>query len=102
MPPPPRVVVLPPRGSGEEMPQSDLQAPKQEDESHPYSQKPNSEPSFLKPFEGLFGQLGHAFPFSHGLGFDELLLLGLILLIAQSDTESSDVVLWLVLLLFCG
>ena len=35
-----------------------------------------------------------------GLGFDELLLLGLILLLAHTG-QSSDVILWLALLLFC-
>lgn len=41
------------------------------------------------------------FPFLHGIGFDELLILGLILLLSHTD-EQSDVVLWLALLLFCG
>ena len=50
-----------------------------------------------KPFE----RLGKAFPFSHGIGFDELLLLGLILLLSQSGKD-EDTVLWLALLLFCG
>ena len=50
-----------------------------------------------KPFE----KLGKAFPFSHGIGFDELLLLGLIILLSQSGRD-SDMVLWLALLLFCG
>lgn len=50
---------------------------------------------------GLFGGLGKTFPFSHGIGFEELLLLGLILLLAR-DEEDRDTVLWLGLLLFCG
>ena len=49
----------------------------------------------------LLAPLGHAFPFSHGLGFEELLILGLILLLARTD-EPGDTLLWLVLLLFCG
>ncbi len=36
-----------------------------------------------------------------GLGFEELLLLGLIVLLASGE-QHSDIVLWLVLLLFCG
>ena len=40
-------------------------------------------------------------PFLHGIGFDELLILGLILLLSHND-EQSDVILWLALLLFCG
>ncbi|MBE6601658.1 MAG: hypothetical protein E7637_04030 [Ruminococcaceae bacterium] len=43
----------------------------------------------------------NGFPFGHGLGFEELLLLGLILLLSQTE-ENSDIALWLVLLLFCG
>ena len=38
--------------------------------------------------------------FSGGLQFEELLLIGLILLLARSEQE-SDVILWLALLLFC-
>ena len=39
-------------------------------------------------------------PFLHGIGFEELLILGLILLLSHTD-EQSDVILWLALLLFC-
>ena len=59
-------------------------------------------PSYrASPFSGLLGGLGHAFPFSHGLGFEELLLLGLIILLSRNENE-SDVILLLGLLLFCG
>ncbi len=47
------------------------------------------------------GNLGLSFPFSHGIGFEELLILGLILLLSQNGGE-RDVVLVLALLLFCG
>lgn len=50
---------------------------------------------------GLFGGIGKAFPFSHGIGFEELFLLGLILLLARDESD-RDTVLWLGLLLFCG
>ena len=50
---------------------------------------------------GMLGREGRIHSLLHGIGFEELLLLGLILLLAGSE-ESSDVVLWLVLLLFCG
>ena len=50
---------------------------------------------------GLFGGLGNSFPFSHGIGFEELLILGLILLLAREDGD-RDAILWLGLLLFCG
>ena len=49
----------------------------------------------------LLGREGRIRSLLHGIGFEELLLLGLIFLLAGSE-ESSDVVLWLVLLLFCG
>lgn len=45
--------------------------------------------------------LGLSVPFLRGIGFEELLLLGLILLLAQSEEDPSTV-LWLALLLFCG
>lgn len=50
---------------------------------------------------GLLGGLGSAFPFGHGIGFEELLILGLIILLSK-DAGDSDTVLWLGLLLFCG
>ena len=54
-----------------------------------------------EPLRGLFGNMGRSFPISHGIGFDELLILGLILLLAGSG-EDHEIVLWLLLLLFCG
>ena len=65
---------------------------------HPFAPTPpplsqgHTEKPFLPP--------GKAFPFSHGIGFDELLLLGLIILLSQSG-QDGDMVLWLALLLFC-
>ena len=64
----------------------------------PSKEKPPIAP---QPFQGLFGSVGTAFPFSHGLGFDEILIIGLILLLGRTS-QDSDVVLWLALLLFCG
>ena len=48
----------------------------------------------LPSFNFGFGKL-----FSHGFGFEELLIIGLILLISQSDTD-DDIILLLILLLF--
>lgn len=62
--------------------------------------KPPS-PSFFQPFENLLGKVGSSFPFSHGLGFDELIILGLIILLAHNDHD-PDILLLLGLLLFCG
>ena len=53
------------------------------------------------PIPRLLGNLGSAFPFSHGLGFEELLILGLIILLSRGE-EESDLILLLGLLLFCG
>lgn len=70
-----------------------------EEEATPASASPAS--AFLRPFGGLFGNVGQAFPFSHGMGFEEILILGLILLLSREE-QGSDLVLWLALLLFCG
>lgn len=51
--------------------------------------------------EGLRALFGGRLPaFPGGMTFDELLLLGLILLLAHSE-QQSDIILWLALLLFC-
>ncbi|MBQ8431725.1 MAG: hypothetical protein IJX28_02470 [Clostridia bacterium] len=47
------------------------------------------------------GGLGISLPFLHGIHSDDLLLLGLILLLAQNQQDTSTL-LWLALLLFCG
>lgn len=41
------------------------------------------------------------FSFAGGLDFDQLLILGLILLLSRGE-EGNDIVLWLALLLLCG
>ena len=53
------------------------------------------------PHLSLLEGTGKAFPFSHGIGSEELLLLGLILLLARNG-QDSDMILWLALLLFSG
>lgn len=72
-----------------------------EDSSHPSAHSSALPTALLQPLQGLFGNLGHAFPFSHGIGFDELLLIGLIILLS-SNGQDHDLILWLALLLFCG
>ena len=57
--------------------------------------------ALLSPYGGLLGGIGRSFPFSHGMGFDEILILGLILLLSREE-QGSDLILWLALLLFCG
>lgn len=50
---------------------------------------------------GVASIFTRALPFSSGgLNFEELLLIGLIILLARTEQE-SDVILWLALLLFC-
>ncbi len=44
---------------------------------------------------------GLGFPFSHGIGFDELLLIGMTVLLSGSE-QAPDIHLWLLLLLFMG
>lgn len=82
---PPPALLLPPREMAEDAERNAPKAP----------------PPPERPAARLFGDLGKAFPFSHGIGFDELLLLGLILLLAQSEKD-HETLLWLALLLFCG
>ncbi len=106
MPPPPRPVTTPPPRERPPEPPLPPSCPACEpvhespaDDDRPQKEKAPDPP--LSGLSGLFGNLGHAFPFSHGIGSDELLLLGLILLLARSESD-SDLVLWLALLLFCG
>ena len=63
--------------------------------------KPHSAKELPLPFGHLFSHLGKSMPFSNGLDFDQLLILGLILLFLKND-QDSDVILWLGLLLLCG
>ena len=74
--------------------------PERKTDVSPSSSKP-SPPPFLQPFQSLFGNLGNTFPFGHGLGFDEILILGLMILLAQNEHD-PDILLLLGLLLFCG
>ena len=105
MPPPPRPILLPPPSEHntprEASPPPEVIStppPPREDEK----KEPKAAPvAFLQPLQGLFGNVGHAFPFSHGFGFDEILIIGLIILLS-SNGQDNDLVLWLALLLFCG
>lgn len=102
--PPPRSVPIPPP---KETPPPKEEIRKEHEEKKDENEKEEKEhrssaPSALPlPVQGLFGHLGNAFPFSHGLDFEELLILGLILLLSRNEND-SDLVLWLILLLFCG
>ena len=105
MPPPPRPILLPPPSEHntprEASPPSEVistQPPPCENEKKESKAAPAA---FLQPLQGLFGNVGHAFPFSHGFGFDEILIIGLIILLSNNG-QDNDLVLWLALLLFCG
>ena len=92
----------PEKAESEEEPNTPIQWQiKPNEDLAPVSSHPTAHHQSASPFSNLFGSLGSAFPFSHGLGFEELLIIGLILLISQSDTD-DDVILLLALLLFVG
>lgn len=120
MPPPPRAVVLPPKDTAPRHEPTPLPVPvppheerrdwnadhdrhddRERNSDRGDEKKDRPTAAFLQPFQGLFGHMGNAFPFTHSLGFDELLLIGLIILLSRNEAD-SDVVLWLALLLFCG
>ena len=70
-------------------------------ESVPAVEPQHPSPPPPPPLTARLLPMGKGFPLAHGIGFEELLILGLILLLSQSDA-GSDTVLWLCLLLFCG
>ena len=68
----------------------------------PLPPPPDKEEKHLNSLpHGLSALVGGGFPFGHGIGFEELLIMGLILLISQGE-NASDTVFWLTLLLLCG
>lgn len=93
MAPPKPILLPPPKEEPEHRPPSPTE--------HPEEKEPPAPPALPSALQSLFGSREHAFPFSHGIGFDELLILGLILLLSRSG-QDNDLILWLVLLLFCG
>ena len=64
----------------------------------PQKEREDSPSCMKREITSMFGRSLNLF--SGGLQFEELLLIGLILLLARSEQE-SDVILWLALLLFC-
>ena len=87
--PPPKTLRLSPRNDEAEAPLR----PSEENSCGEGADASERKPSHAPDEGGL--------PFLKGLRFDDLLLLSLMLLLSQNDTD-SDVVLWLALLLFCG
>jgi len=65
------------------------------------SKEPCEKPMPPPPLQGLLGNFGIRAPFSQGIGFDELLILGLMLLLSHNESD-PDILLFLGLLLFCG
>ena len=92
MAPLPRPILLPPA------PPEHKEERKEQTASHEENSKHSAAPA---PFQGLFSGRDTLPSKLLGIGFDELLLLGLIILLSL-DGQSSDLILWLVLLLFCG
>ncbi|MBQ7334856.1 MAG: hypothetical protein IJW92_00060 [Clostridia bacterium] len=88
-----------PTSPDEEEPSCDESKHTQKEELH--EQKKHSE--LPEPLKNLLGNMhiGKRMSFADGLDFDQLLILGLILLLANSE-QDSDIVLWLGLLLLCG
>ena len=62
---------------------------------------PEKKESTLPAMKHLLGGFGKGLSFSKGLDFDQLLILGLILLLSHTE-QDSDIVWWLGLLLLCG
>ncbi len=81
---------------------SPAEKPMEENETQSTVYRPKEQGSLLS---GLFS--GQHFPFGHGLGYEELLLLGLILFLLREgegpgDDDLSMTLLLLGALLFCG
>ena len=84
------------------------------EEENPYAQREiqtfnNTPASIENPREGgsffssmLGGNFGENFPFGHGLGSEELLILGLMLAIYLSENRDSELMMLLGILLFAG
>ena len=64
----------------------------------PPSERRDAPSALNEEVASVFGKSLHLF--SESIQFEELLLIGLIILLARSEQE-SDVILWLALLLFC-
>ena len=90
---------LPPPIQEEATPHAPLS--NEDDTAPPPAKEASAHPALPAPFQSLFGPLGSALPFSKGLDFDQLLILGLILLLLHNE-QDADIVLWLGLLLLCG
>ena len=65
----------------------------------PPNARPHSDPPPKASHLPVGGKDG--FPFAHGIGMEELFIIALIILLSKSE-QSSDIVLCLTLLLFCG
>ena len=91
---PPKPILLPP-------PREEHKKEAAEPTDRPVPNEKPPVPASPSALQAPLGTHTNGFPFSHGIGFDELLIMGLILLLSRSGQE-SDLILWLMLLLFCG
>lgn len=96
---PPRTLLPPP--AEDTMPQRQTSTPGEIAEVTAAPTKECDPPPKSSTHDGWLSGLGKSFPFSHGIGSEELILLGLILLLSQNE-QDPDLPLWLVLLLFSG
>ena len=92
MAPLPRPILLPPAPPEHKEERKEQTTSREENSMH------SAAPT---PLQGLFSGRDTLPSKLLGIGFDELLLLGLIVLLHGSE-QGSDVVLWLILLLFMG
>ncbi|MBQ9760239.1 MAG: hypothetical protein IJW16_02695 [Clostridia bacterium] len=98
LPPPPPP---PPPSPSHEEPHIHREEPCKEPPREEKEPPPHKHMTPASPLASWFGGIGSSFPFGHGVGFEELLILGLILLLSQTESD-SHLVLMLGLLLFCG
>ena len=81
-------------------PEQSHQEPKASQQSSD-PKKPSIDNNSLHRAAHLLPKSIDGFPFSHGIGFEELFIIALIILLSKNE-QSSEMVLWLTLLLFCG
>ncbi len=75
--------------------------PDEPSEKETAAEKPSEKETLPTALPILFpNTLGHSI-LPHGIGFEELLLIGLIILLSHGEGD-RNIILWLALLLFCG
>ena len=88
------------KGESASYPIEQRREPEEEKDLRPPKEKTKQEARLPESISQLLSHMGIGLPFSHGIDFDSLLLLGLILLLA-GDGSDTELLLLLTLLLFC-